>query len=281
MHSKNGYLLRLDNDLSWHLSSQDEMSWLDSLAKIMELAPGRANGRFKIYYSKSSKSLHEKNWKVHDLKYLKIWSHQDKTETICEVGVDDKVAPDFVRMILTLLPIYKRLIEYGGLPFHSALIKKNNAGFLLAAQGGTGKSTCCRRLPKPWTAICDDETLIVPDRNKKYSAHPMPTWSDYMFKRAEKTWKVEESFPLRGIFFLKRADTDKAIPLGAGKAAALIFESAIQAYQRYLRNLDKSEMANMKNKIFNNACKIAASIPSFVLEVSLTGCFWQEIERVI
>jgi len=36
----------------------------------------------------------------------------------------------------------------------------------------------------------------------------------------------------------------------------------------------------LKEKVFDNACKLARGIPAFKLRVSLDGKFWKEMERI-
>jgi len=112
-------------------------------------------------------------------------------------------------------------------------------GFLLAGQGGTGKSTCCRRLPNNWKPLCDDESLIVLDKSKVYHVHPFPTWSDYIQKRAKNIWDVQGSVPLSAIFFLEQSEKDEVIPLSKEQSAILMTKSSKQAYDRSWRWRDK------------------------------------------
>jgi SynChlorMet cassette protein ScmC len=184
-------------------------------------------------------------------------------------------------MWFSLLCVYNKAIEQGGLPFHSALVQSGGKGVLLAGKGNIGKSTCARRIALPWQAVCDDETLVVRDTAGSYKAHPFPTWSDYLYKRREPTWDVQQSFPLSAIFFLQQAESDEAIPLGGAKAAVCINESATQVCRRNWRGLTYKEEAAFKKKVFENACLLAKAVPVFILHFSLKGKFWKEIEKVL
>ena len=154
-------------------------------------------------------------------------------------------------------------------------------GFLLAGQGGTGKSTCCRRLPNNWKPLCDDEALIVLDKSKVYHVHPFPTWSDYIMERAKNTWDVQKSVPLSAIFFLEQSEKDEVIPLSKEQSAILITKSSKQAYDWSWTWIDKNNQTILIKDIFNNAFEMAKVIPAYRLRVSLNGRFWEEIEKVM
>ena len=113
---------------------------------------------------------------------------------------------------------------------HATLLEYQGQGIILAAPGGTGKSTCSRRVPPPWRACCDDEVLVVKSPDGRYLAHPFPTWSDYIWQRAENTWQVEKALPLAGIFFFKQSlEEDRVKPLGGALSALSATRSASEA----------------------------------------------------
>jgi SynChlorMet cassette protein ScmC len=169
----------------------------------------------------------------------------------------------------------------GGLAFHAGLVEYNGKGYLLAGPGDTGKSTCCRRIPSSWRALCDDESLAVVDPNGMYRTHPFPTWSDYILRNSDNSWDVQYSVPLAGIFFLEQAETDDIRPLRDAEAAALINNAAVQVWNKFLLRSDISSKRYFKLKLFDNACKMAKKVPSYLLSVSLTGSFWEKMEQVV
>ncbi len=217
----------------------------------------------------------------HDLYPLIVKYHEHGPDVVCDIGQEQDDALDIVRMWQALHPIYQRVQDSGGLPLHGALVERNGAGVLLAGPGDTGKSTCCRRIPAPWLTICDDEALIVRDEQARYVAHGFPTWSDYIWGRSERTWNVQRHFPLAGIFFLEQGESDRVEPLGRGKAAALINESAMQVCRRGWRRMDLDTKRPMAEQLFANACELAGRVPAFSLSVSMSGRFWDEMERVL
>ena len=220
-------------------------------------------------------------WKVQNLERIKIWSHPSSPHIICEIGSEDHSDLDLIRMSMATYPIYQRAVEAGGLPFHACLAGREGAGVLLAAPGGGGKSTCARRLPPPWKSLCDDETLIVLDPEGRYHVHPFPTWSNFFWRREERTWDVQKSLPLSAVFFIKKGEKDEVIPMRSGEAAARMYQAAQQTCLRNWRYFSSEEERGEKEKLFANACRLAQKIPAFTLHVSLQGQFWKEVEKVI
>jgi len=164
---------------------------------------------------------------------------------------------------------------------YAALVEKDGVGVVLAAQGGTGKSTCCRRIPSPWHALCDDEVLVVPDKHGHYMVHPFPTWSDYLIRRQTKTWNIQQYVPLSSIFFLDRLQSDQVITIKQGKSALYINNSSDQIFGDKLRDSNQEEYLSIKKKSFDNSCQIAKTVPVFKLQISLDSQFWKEIEKVL
>ena len=85
---------------------------------------------------------------------------------------------------------------------------------------------------------------------------------------------------LQEVFFLKQAKKDKIIELGRGKAARMFY---LRFFDLINLNLikDEDEKRKIANILFKNACSVSKKIPAFILEVSLEGRFWEEIEKII
>jgi len=226
-------------------------------------------------------SLPSSGWEIRDLMWLQVWSHGDVPDVICEKGPGNSHQEEILSMRMSLQPIYQRAQDSGGLPLHAGLVARDGVGVLLAAQRNTGKSTCCRRIPSPWHALCDEEALIVQDNQKRYLAHTFPTWSDYLEKRSEPRWNVQRYVPLEAIFFLEQARTDEVVPVGQGEAAVHLYQSATQVCYRNWVKLNREEIRPLRKKLFENACELAAAIPVFELRVSLNGRFWEKMEAVL
>ncbi len=283
-----GYHLSLGDGNNWWITSdEDNASWVDKLAAIMELRKCRSNDSPRLIFSKMvdendvKDGSEDAGWICHDAQIIRIWRHDSIPDVICEIKDDGSDDIKYITMWISLQSIYQRSISGGGLPFHAALAELEGRGVLVAASGDTGKSTCYRRFPDYWKPLCDDETLVVLDKQREYRVHPFPTWSDYLWKRGKNTWNVQYSVPLSGIFFLEQSETDEVVPLGKGEAAVLISESASQICQKFWRKADIEDQRRFRGEVFSNACEITERIPAYRLRASLHGRFWEEIENVL
>jgi SynChlorMet cassette protein ScmC len=294
------YALNLSDGNNWCLTCDEQsLRMVDKLAVIMNLKECNSNDLSRLIFSKMEKdkkpasnaifsmrslSNDDTGWKYYDfiMRTIRIWIHPGIGDVICEVDSKGQESLEYMNMWHSVLPIYNRSINHAGITFHAGLAELDGHGVLFVASGGTGKSTCCNRLPDYWKPLCDDETLVVLNSKKEYMAHPFPTWSEYLRNRSNKTWDVQYSVPLSAIFFLQQADNDEVIPLSVGQASALITESASQVCidsRAFLKS--QEELIEFRKKLFNNAFDLAKSIPAFYLRVSLNGSFWKEIEKVI
>lgn len=295
-----GYVLSLPDENRWLITADEGLfCWLNKLATIMELEPSRMYGLPNLIFTEMregngakgkriSERLSIKNangsqggWIFYGQKTLHLRCHKSLPEVICEVDNKRGAGIEYINMWTALQPIYQGSIDNGGLPLHAGLAELAGEGILLAASGDGGKSTCCRRLPEYWIPWCDDETLIVLSKEKKYLVHPFPTWNDYIFKRREMTWNVQYSVPLAALFFLERSETDKVLPIGEGEAVALMNASANQVYRKFWGRTSERDQRKCRENIFKNTCDIAKAIPSFILRVSINGRFWEKIEKVL
>ena len=302
-----GYNISLSDGNQLHLSADAPLRpWLDKFAAIMKLNKTSFNGNPKLTYSlNSNPTLSQSHselqntptnsdWDFSEFNTLCVWLHKETSDMICKPRLlnesrpeEDRSALEFISMCDALFPIYRQSIWRGGLPFHAALVEKEGAGVLLAGTGDTGKSTCCRRLPDDWRPLCDDETLVVLDDERRYRVHPFPTWSDYLswsdylYRGTDKTWDIQYSVPLRGVFFLEQSATDETTALGQGEAVALVNRSVTQVCKKFCRTANMAFQRNLRKQIFNNACEFSKRVPAFRLRVSLNGRFWEKIEQAL
>jgi SynChlorMet cassette protein ScmC len=291
------YCLMLSDGSGWCLTGDEHtFGFVDKLANIMELERSSEDGWPKLVFSMSGNTDRALNgtgsrvtpkwfsaekgdgWCLYNNNPLCFWWRNDIHDVVCEIRGIRNTETELVNMWLALQPIYQRSISSGGLPFHAGLAELNGQAILMAASGDKGKSTCCRRLPDYWQTLCDDEALVVLGKEKGYRAHPFPTWSDYLCRKSKKTWNVQHSVPLSGVFFIEQAETDEVELVGEGEAALLITDSATQICQKFWRKLDKEDQKKFREELFNNACEMAREILVYRLFVSLHGRFWEKIE---
>jgi len=179
--------------------------------------------------------------------------------------------------------IYRDVLARNGLFLHGALAEKNGFGVILAGPSGVGKTTASIRLSGPWHSLSDDITLVVCDDQGRYWGHPWPTWSFFWESvNSGRKWDVSYAVPLKGLFFLAQSREDRAERIGAGQAVGMLLETAQQASSGRLD--DKSlegDLTAMNLQLFNNACIMAKSMRSFILNVSLDGQFWKEMDLAL
>lgn len=299
--NRGSYSLRLANGLTWSLvPTVASAAWVMKLGRIMGLKTSIPDsrpriifcrGEFRIRRNKISvnglppeilKNIPESGWKVIREMGIDNWYHPDIDDVIVDMGNEGDDILDGVPMGQALTPIFNRVIAHGGLPLHAALAEYRGLGCLLAAPGGGGKSTCARRLFMPWRTLSDDAALIVQVKGNGYRAHPLPTWSEFLHKRSENTWNAEEHLPCSAVFFLEQATCDNTVPVGQAKSAVSLYHAAAQVCgMPPLSSCSREHEREIHARIFENACEIARSVPCYLLRVSLTGRFWEEMERVL
>ena len=79
--------------------------------------------------------------------------------------------------------------------------------------------------------------------------------------------------PRDPIYMLLVPSTEGATVEATGKAIA----KAI--YDRTGLNMEKSIRETMRVRIFDNACRLARTLPAFILRTGLSSPFWEEVEK--
>jgi SynChlorMet cassette protein ScmC len=295
------YTLRLANGQSWDFFFTEGLRrWGRSFASIMNLGrTGIDHGRKLVFVDPPERdgsaeqlarriecsilpNLQKKQeWNVHNPGPVRIWGTNSLSDKVIELLFLGTQELQTISMFFSLIPVYHAVISNGGLPFHAALVTRNGSGVLIAAAGGGGKSTCARRIPEPWQALCDDETIIVRDKGGRYVVHPFPTWSDRTSRRSRRNWDVQQYVPLQAIFFLEQSEEEMVFEVPKTQAAARAYKAAEQVSAQSFRGLDPAETRNFRQKLFENACELVRVVPTYVLRASRNGRFWEEMESVL
>ncbi|GEM_PF-295835 len=174
--------------------------------------------------------------------------------------------------------IAAQMIPGGGMLIHGGLIRHGGQGFILAAPGGTGKTTACNRLPESWDALSDDATMVVQTDEGRYLAHPWPTWSRFLDGGSGGDWNVEEAVPLSSIFFLQRSEIDNVEPLSKVNATAFLMESIRQVMLTpRIGKLHSDSIEAILKMSFPHIERLILSIPVQILQISLSGNYWEGI----
>ncbi|MFC1830353.1 SynChlorMet cassette protein ScmC [Thermodesulfobacteriota bacterium] len=181
-----------------------------------------------------------------------------------------------VAMVLATAPLKR-----GGVLLHGALAERNNCGIILAGPGGAGKTTACRRISPHWRTLCDDTTLVVRDKHGAYWGHPWPTWSRFLFGGTGGSWDVRHAVPLKAIFFLCRAETERFELVGKGQAVTLLVELAEQVLFPILKGMDTQNMRSLRMLVFDNICTLVKSVTGYLLYLGKSGSFCSELEKIL
>ncbi|HSQ36082.1 MAG TPA: SynChlorMet cassette protein ScmC [Candidatus Binatia bacterium] len=228
-----------------------------------------------------NRSLHIRGQKLPSL--WKRLPQEKNRRVVCNVGpVDDKEM-----FAVHLLNISQLLASYceakGGLLLHAALVCKGKSGIALLGGSGSGKTTASRRIPFPWSACCDDYTLVVRDASGLYWAHPWPTWSRFFQQGPGGSWPTEAAILLRAIFLLQpAADADQGwIAMPVSQRIEAILAAVEQATWSTTMNLDKRQRRSIRMRRLQNSIALAKSVPGYRLRLTLTGNFWEAMENAL
>ena len=197
----------------------------------------------------------------------------DKGRLTCIIRVQHEI----LQMAYLARYIALLILPHGGLLIHGALIEKDGQGIILTGPGTVGKSTACKRIPPPWNPLCDDTTLVVPDKSGHYFAHPWPTWSRLLSFGPWQAWDVERAVELYGIFILSQSSGDGIEELTHDEKVPYLINSL--QYQPLGLNNEYSldDMKTLYHKKSIAIESLVQGVPVQVLKISLTGQFWEII----
>ncbi len=207
---------------------------------------------------------------------MKIRSTNDRTCRL--VPIPDSSA-FFCHAIDLTMTVGRGVQKRGGVFLHGALAEYRGRGVVLAAPGGTGKTTASNRLPPSWRSLSDDMSLLVRDRAGKIWAQPWPTLSRFLDGGPGGRWNATRAVPLAAVFFLLQAPAERIDSVGPGEGLALLVESSEQASQAMGRRCGPAERRLLRRERFENLAAIARTVPVHLLHLSLNGEFWKEIEK--
>lgn len=262
----NSYGLTLADGVSWEFTTSDPdlHRWLDDFARILRLSACIPPAARRLIVRDADKIA---------------WSSSPGGDIICAFPTARLREPEFGVLMMQdcLARITDEAVLAGAVPFHAALLERNGHGVLIAAAGGTGKSTCARRAPSPWRAWSDDAALVVPG----FQAHPFPTWMEHIWRGKTTTWPVQDRVRLSAVFFLEQSSEDAAMPLGQGETVVRILQSARQGLGYFWDQMPGEQKRQLHTVVLRNATVMSKSVPSFRLQAMLHGRFWETIEHAL
>jgi len=246
-----------------------------------------------------SKSLPKKNWYKNTFTGGCFWINPDVSDVICELDndiqkkVQDKAKSKYKnpaaikykteiwKYNCLFVPIFQQAHLHHGLWCHAAMVGYKDTNILLSAPSDVGKSTAFRRLPDQWKKYCDDNVMIFHQRETNtYCVHPILTWSNQIHSRSEEKINMQHSVPLNSIFFLEQSSNDSVVPLKKGEIASRLFQSVSDRTFNF-KSANLPEPPNYFEKTCDTISQLAKDIPGYILQISLTGKFWEEIKKVL
>jgi SynChlorMet cassette protein ScmC len=214
---------------------------------------------------------------------MRVWWEAALERSVVEVDTGLMAHPEIrvIAMWTVLRLLQFHAISSGGGPFHAMLARLGDHGILIAAAGGTGKSTCYRRLPAPWQGLCDDYALVLRRGSGDYVAHPFPTFSECLNGASARAWHATDVARVDAVFFLEQSSADRVERLASHEAATRVFDAQQQLMATLWPRLDDKVVQDLRTRLLENACTLAASIPSYRLKATLNGRFWEAIEEAL
>lgn len=282
---RDSYFLNLADRSSWEIFGCNAYGkrLATGLAAAMELNPLPARPHVpgtRILQAENRSLL------IHGQELPSLWKRlpQEKNRrVVCNVGpVGDKEM-----FAVHLLNISQLLASYceakGGLLLHAALVCRDKSGIALLGGSGSGKTTACKRIPFPWSACCDDYILVVRGASGSYWAHPWPTWSRFFQQGPGGSWPTEAALRLHGIFLLQptAAADEGCIAMSVSQRIEAVLAAVEQATWSTTMNLDKRQRRSIRMRRLQNSINMAKSVPGYRLRLTLTGNFWEAMERAL
>jgi SynChlorMet cassette protein ScmC len=206
---------------------------------------------------------------------------EQKNAIICPVGpvhTPEKMTFQLMRVSYIVANASEK---NGGLLVHGALVEWKGIGVILAGPGGVGKTTASNRMPSPWRALSDDNTLIVKAPDGTYWAHPWPTWSRYRQGDMRGSWDVQAAVKLKVILMLVPKRKDRIILLPFRQAISELVDVSGQTFFIMANSLDKDAIRRINLMRFHNALALSKQVQVCRLEISRNGKFWKEIEKFL
>ena len=264
------YCLTLGNGQTWRLRpvGSEAAGAVERLAVVMTLVPCSKGEEILVHVQEGARLLPA--------------LFKDPAPRVCILPQGENEAMGIIQMTRCAATIAHYLLPFGGLLIHGALVEKDGYGIILAGPGGVGKSTACCRIPSPWHALSDDAALVVDDGHGGYLAHPWPTWSRFFDNGPGGTWDVGKAVPLKALFFLHQSADEGTEPLHMTQSTAWVVESTHQVMGPHMRlQQDLSDAKEIYSLEIRAAERLVRSVPVLLLHISLTGTFWEEIEKAL
>jgi len=137
-----------------------------------------------------------------------------------------------------------QLLRSGGFMLHSAGLVKNGRAYLFLGKSGAGKSTLSKLAAANGFEVISDEINLVRPGGSGFRAYGSPFWGEMRADGRPGSW------PLGGVFLLKKARRNAVADCGRGEALGLLLRCAV--------NFDRSPAASA-SALENGAALLAGA----------------------
>jgi len=129
--------------------------------------------------------------------------------------------------------ISRRLLDSGGLMLHSAGIVLGGKAYVFPGKSGAGKSTLSRLALGAGAEVISDEINLLRPGPRGWVAYGSPFWGEMRAGGRQASW------PLGGIFLLKKAGTSSVLPCSGGEP----FRSVLRCVVNFSRSAEVAAAA--------------------------------------
>jgi len=198
------------------------------------------------------------------------WQHEETSQTLWTHGL---TTPHFSPTLqLPWYPLLADISRRGGSVIHAGLVLLGDAGYLLTAPPGGGKTTALSRLPCPWRVQSDDAALLWPAERSGFLASPLPTWGVLIRGSAPlpglQPWRIAETSPVAGVALLQKSDRVRLARLTPIESAQHLYR-ALCEHPRVV-----SVRHRFRRRAFRTASELARGVPAWRLQLTHEGDFW-------
>ncbi len=280
------YLISFSPRHTWTLTADPEVSdWMHHFGSIMGLAntDTRTGSHISIipasrYFGEGFELNKGRMIQNYYGKYLFYPDTRDIVVSLSPEAMHDSKARSMSFKTLTIALTYS-MQNQGAILLHAATLVRDNEAVLVAASSGGGKSTTASRLPSPWQAPGDECCIVLPG-DGDYYVFALPTWSQVLEDtERKKIWNTQKSYKLKAFCILVQDNYDGMERIGIAQSISAITGSARQATYIQLDKSGKDLNQNFFSGCFRIAERMIQDVPIYILRTTLTGRFWEEIER--
>lgn len=162
----------------------------------------------------------------------------------------------FLRSLISSL-----LLRSGGFMLHSAGLVKKGRAYLFLGRSGAGKSTLSKLAAGSGCEVISDEINLLRREGGRYTVHGSPFWGEMRADGRPGSW------PLGGIYLLKKSRGNRVAPCGGSEALKLLL--------RCLLNFEKGR--DISSLVLNNAAALLGKISFASLEFSKKDAAFLEL----